>query len=282
MTKKVLIVDDHPQRVTQFLDWLRGLELLEATSAITALASAEHDKPDLIILRIGLGIDLFHKLAGVAKRTGTFVAPIVERSFSPDLRNEVLNLKADGFIFDESPGDEKRAAIEALLRKKQVIDELQKETQNTGPEPGGTGVVSESPIGNPESKAISRPLRERSPALYQEVLRRYEDGIKLVLQNRIYKVSDDIFEPFRLIAKQLFEADATARDAVELHYQTLRKIAPTPDAPRAQAYLEVGRTTIIGLMGDLITCYRETSRNQAASNTILFPNALPESLNKQD
>jgi DNA-binding NarL/FixJ family response regulator len=266
----------------QISDWLRGFELLKATSDIAALTSVEHDKPDLIILRIGLGIELFHKLEAIAKRTGSFIAPIVERCFSADLRKQVLNLKADGFIIDESPGDEKLATVEAILRKKHLIDDLRKQTENAGSNAGGIRTVPQPSAENIESKTVSRPLRERSPALYQEVLRRYEEGIKLVLQNRIYKGNDDIFEPFRLIARQLFQADATARDAVELHYHTLRKIAPTPDAPRAQAYLEVGRTTIVGLMGDLITCYRDASRYDAASKTILFPNAVPESLNKQD
>jgi hypothetical protein len=104
---------------------------------------------------------------------------------------------------------------------------------------------------------LTPPLRDRSPELYKAVLGRYEEAIKEVLHRRIYKINDEAFEPFRRIAKELFQANATARDVVELHYQTLRKIAPTPDTPRAQAYLEVGRTTIIGLMGDLLTYYRD-------------------------
>jgi hypothetical protein len=107
------------------------------------------------------------------------------------------------------------------------------------------------------------PLRDRLPVLYQDVLRRYEEGVKLVLQHRIYKINDDVFEPFRQIARELFLADATARDAVQLHYQTLRKIVPSPDAPGARAYLEVGRTTIVGLLGDLLDFYREGRRNNA-------------------
>jgi hypothetical protein len=102
------------------------------------------------------------------------------------------------------------------------------------------------------------PLRERCPLLYQDVLCRYEEAVKLVLQHRVYKINDDVFAPFRQIARELFQANATARDALELHYQTLRKIASTPDTPRAQAYLEVGRTTIIGLLGDLLTYYRDS------------------------
>jgi hypothetical protein len=112
----------------------------------------------------------------------------------------------------------------------------------------------------------SAPLRERLPQLYKTMLNRYEEAIKRVVQHRIYKINDEVFEPFRQIAKDLFAANATARDAIELHYHTLRKIAPTPEAPRAQAYLEVGRTTIIGLMGDLLTLYRQRHHNDI-SNT---------------
>jgi hypothetical protein len=113
---------------------------------------------------------------------------------------------------------------------------------------------------NRNGREATAPLRERLPELYQAVLVRYEEAVKQVLHHRIYKINDDVFEPFRQIAKELFVANATARDAVELHYQTLRKIAPTPESPKAQAYLEVGRTTIIGLMGDLLTYYREASQ----------------------
>ena len=111
------------------------------------------------------------------------------------------------------------------------------------------------------SSASTPPLRDRSPEVYKTVLAKYEEALKQVLQRRIYKINDEAFEPFRRIAKELFLANATARDVVELHYHTLRKIAPTPDAPAAQAYLEVGRTTIIGLMGDLLTFYRDSGQS---------------------
>jgi hypothetical protein len=119
------------------------------------------------------------------------------------------------------------------------------------------------PLPAEEPQPLEAPLRERAPEVYRMILGRYEEAVKQALHHRIYKVDHDVFAPFRQIARELFLAQATARDAVELHYQTLRKIAPTPHAPRAQAYLEVGRTTIIGLMGDLLTYYRDTLQNDA-------------------
>jgi hypothetical protein len=131
------------------------------------------------------------------------------------------------------------------------------------------GIEAAASKSAPESATTNKAtsLRDRSPDLYQTLLHRYEEAVKQALLHRIYKTNDDAFEPFRQIARDLFLAHATARDALELHYQTLRRIAPAPDAPRAQAYLEVGRTTIIGLMGDLLTCYRDARRNDAFDPT---------------
>jgi hypothetical protein len=120
----------------------------------------------------------------------------------------------------------------------------------------------------------SAALRERCPALYQEVLCRYEQAVKLVLQHRVYKINEDAFEPCRQIARQLFVANATARDAVELHYQTLRKITSTADSGKAQAYLEVGRTTIIGLLGDLLMYYRDAHSGGTENSISAAPSAV--------
>lgn len=114
-------------------------------------------------------------------------------------------------------------------------------------------------------------LRDRDPELYQALLGRYEEAVKKVLLHRIYKINDDAFEPFRRIAKELFLANASARDAIELHYHTLRKIAPAPESPKSRAYLEVGRTTIIGLMGDLLAYYRDAFSKSPSDNTNSHP-----------
>jgi hypothetical protein len=202
---------------------------------------------------LGSGAANFEQLASTFP--DAFIVPLVERSFSEEKRREILALNAAGFLNEDLPRDEWIASIRALLRQKRTLEERKCASNQNGNSahamPGGFKVL-DSPA----------PLRERAPELYKGVLSRYEEAIKQVLQHRIYKIEDDVFEPFRLIAKELFLANATARDAVELHYQTLRKIAPSPDAPRAQGYLEVGRTTIVGLMGDLLTYYRNAREHE--------------------
>lgn len=269
MIGSLLIVDDNSRRAAWTFGGLEGLPFasIEARSGEEAMKKAREQNIDLVLMRAGMGVEIFHELAAISERAGMFIALMMERGLPEELRKSALELNADGFINEEAGEDEKVAIVSALLRRKRAMDALR---QSCG---GGTG-------GRAESWRALRPLRERLPELHREVLRRYEEGVKLVLQNRIYKMDDDVFEPFRQIARELFQANATARDAVELHYQTLRKIAPTADAPGAQAYLEVGRTTIIGLMGDLITCYREAGRNQNGNETS-HRNGAQDALNKQ-
>jgi len=252
-TGAVLILDHDPQRRSQLGERLRASQFSvgETSSASMAITQAHHDKPDLILFRFGPQSTIQDFQKATAELPGAFIVPWIERNFSAKLRNEILNLNAPGFLNEDLPADESVATVRALLRQKRALE--QRNGSHTAP-----------PTHTAHQNGGATPLRERAPELYKAVLSRYEDAIKQALQHRIYKIDEDVFEPFRLIAKELFLANATARDAVELHYQTLRKIAPTPDSPRAQGYLEVGRTTIVGLMGDLLTYYRE------ARGTVFF------------
>jgi DNA-binding response OmpR family regulator len=288
LTGTVLIVDGDAQRLGITSRVLRtcGYRTAEASCADVALALAEREAPDLVLFRVGLGVDLFHKLAAMMEASGAFMVVFIEPSFSSEHRSLVLSLKAAAFLNAELPQDELIASISALIRQKQVIDELKRSI----PLPSAPGSVQEgadgigaaaSPAHHSKTRNKSSPLRDRSPELYQALLFRYEEAVKHVLQHRIYKSNADVFEPFRQIAGELFQAHATARDALELHYQTLRRIAPAPDAPRAQAYLEVGRTTIIGLMGDLLTCYRDASRNNAFESKC-HPNGMKTQWSEHD
>jgi DNA-binding NarL/FixJ family response regulator len=255
---KILVASVDAEWRALICDWLRvdGFAVGDADSESAAIGKCLEEKPDLIVVRFGGGIGavFFQHLATIVDSLGAFAIATLDRAISPEERTQVLALRVDGFLNGDLARDETIASIRAFARQKQATDQLKR-------------MAEKSDLDKPISKS-SAPLRERCPHVYKAVLHRYEDAINQVLQRRIYKMNDDVFEPFRQIAKELFGANASARDVVELHYNTLRKIAPTPDAPRAQAYLEVGRTTIIGLMGDLLTLYRETPREGISEKQI--------------
>jgi DNA-binding response OmpR family regulator len=264
---RVLILDGEAGRLAVTSEWLRthGYEAIGAASEGAAIEKLENEAPDLILLRVGAGIEIFSRLAAVANSSATLIVPFIERSFSSAQRREVLALEAGGFIYEALPEDELIASLHALVRQRRRLLELNRIIDGRNGEKFQAPPLASDPEATlPAVERVKTQLRERSPELYQGLLCRYENAVKLVLHHRIYKISDDIFEPFRQIARDLFLANASARDALELHYQTMRKIAPTPEAPRAQAYLEVGRTTIIGLMGDLLTFYRNAHRSGTA------------------
>ena len=255
---KILVASVDAQWRALICDWLRedGFAVGEADSENVAIERCLENKPDLIVARFGggIGVAFFQQLATIVDSFGAFVIATLDRAISPEERRQILALRVDGFLNGDLARDEMIASIRAFVRQKQAMDQLKR-------------MAEKSDLDKPISKS-SAPLRERCPHVYKAVLHRYEDAINQVLQRRIYKMNDDVFEPFRQIAKDLFGANASARDVVELHYNTLRKIAPTPDAPRAQAYLEVGRTTIIGLMGDLLTLYREAPHDENSHKKI--------------
>jgi DNA-binding response OmpR family regulator len=257
-TAKILVAGVDPEWRARMCDWLRGDGFVvgDADSENAAVERCLGEKPDLVVVRFGggIGAGFFQQLTTVVESLGAVVIAIIDRAMSAEEQARILALRVDGFVNGDLTRDEMIASVRAFIRQKQAMDGLKR-------------LAEKSDVDKPISKS-SASLRERCPQVYKAVLHRYEDAINQVLQRRIYKMNDDVFEPFRQIAKELFAANASARDVVELHYNTLRKIAPTPDAPRAQAYLEVGRTTIIGLMGDLLTLYREAPREGISEKRI--------------
>jgi DNA-binding NarL/FixJ family response regulator len=258
-------MDENLERRNRLREKLQahGFHAVEAETEAGRLVRGRTGTPDLIVVCLDSTTEPFYKLAAELHGSGTFLVPFIETSFSLDFRKEILALKADGFINESVPVDEWIATLNALIQKKRDIDQLNLALKQKESHPMG----SRRDKNNCGTADPCAPLRDREPELYRNMLRLYEEGVKLVLRRRIYKINDDIFEPFRKIAKELFQARATARDAVQLHYQTLRKLAPAADAPRAQGYLEVGRTTIIGLMGDLLTYYRDEERSDSPEVT---------------
>lgn len=103
------------------------------------------------------------------------------------------------------------------------------------------------------------PLYERDLRLTNALAKEYQEILKLALDQKIFKTSVAISPRLERMAAELARAAATPRDVVELHYQVLKKLAPSLGLPKTQGYLEVGRITIIELMGYLAAAYRSSA-----------------------
>jgi DNA-binding NarL/FixJ family response regulator len=263
----IIIVDSSDVRRASTCEWLASnrVEAIGVSSGAEAMAHAKTTPISLILLRLvsagGVEIDLFHELRR-SSVSDPLIGVVMERELTAAQKARVLSLKADAFISGQISKEELLASILALIRQKRRLDLLEQSRSKKSQSSRGLPVADGRDVqtnGFGPAKIVHAPLRERLPDFYMDLCLHYETAIKQALQHRIYKQTEDVFAPFRQIAKELYLASATARDAVELHYQTLRKIAPEPATPRTLGYLEVGRTAIVGLLGDLLTFYRDAS-----------------------
>ena len=115
---KVLVVDDEPA-IRRFLRTsltAQGYEVVEADTAATALSEAAREKPDVIVLDLGLpdedGLEVVRRLR--AERS----TPIVILSVRDDERGKVeaLDLGADDYVVKPFGMDELIARLRAALR----------------------------------------------------------------------------------------------------------------------------------------------------------------------
>jgi two-component system KDP operon response regulator KdpE len=115
---RVLVVDDEPQ-IRRFLRpslTAQGYAVIEAASAAEALARAAEDKPDIIILDLGLpdieGVSVIHRLR---EWTETPIVVLSVRSRERD-KIEALDAGADDYVEKPFVMGELLARLRAALR----------------------------------------------------------------------------------------------------------------------------------------------------------------------
>jgi two-component system, OmpR family, KDP operon response regulator KdpE len=116
---RVLVVDDEPNILATLAPLLRtrGYEVLTAMSGRTALDTAEREKPDLIVLDLGLpdmdGVDVCRTVRE------TMNVPIVVLSARGGEQDKVraLDLGADDYVTKPFGAEELLARIRAALRR---------------------------------------------------------------------------------------------------------------------------------------------------------------------
>ena len=117
--KKVLVVEDEMKIARLLHDYLQqaGFVVLEATDGPTAIATARQEKPDMILLDLGLpgmdGLDVARRL-----RSNSSVPIIMVTARSEETDRVVgLELGADDYIIKPFSPKELIARIRAVLRR---------------------------------------------------------------------------------------------------------------------------------------------------------------------
>ena len=119
MSRTILVVDDEPRIVELARDYLEhaGFRVITAADGPTALASARRDRPDLVVLDLGLpgldGLDVTREL----RRDGSI--PIVMVTARDDELDKLLGLElgADDYLTKPFSPRELVARVKAVLRR---------------------------------------------------------------------------------------------------------------------------------------------------------------------
>ena len=120
--KKILIVDDDKDllRGLNFRLRAHGYETVIATDGYSAISVAQKEKPDLIILDIGLPVgDGFTVMERVGKSQSLALIPIIVLSARDSQINRERALKAGAMAFFQKPADNDKllAAIKKATGK---------------------------------------------------------------------------------------------------------------------------------------------------------------------
>lgn len=116
---KILVVDDELKIARLVKDYLieAGFDVLTASDGPGALAIARSEKPDLIVLDIGLpGMDGLDVTRAIRKRSNTPIVMLTARSDETD-RIIGLELGADDYVVKPFSPREVVARVKAVLRR---------------------------------------------------------------------------------------------------------------------------------------------------------------------
>jgi CheY-like chemotaxis protein len=100
------------------------------------------------------------------------------------------------------------------------------------------------------------PVRERMPDIFEELVQRYSNLIEQALEQRAYKVENQVSHQLDIFAEQLGFLKAAPRDVVEIHTQVLKQKIRTAAPGKAQAYTKEGRFLLLEILGNLASYYR--------------------------
>jgi len=101
-----------------------------------------------------------------------------------------------------------------------------------------------------------RSYREENPIDFSRLQKEYGDLLHKRLEERMYKIDNNVSGQLHRLSQNLGIAEAGPRDVMELHVQALRELNRGIPHKRAQALTEEGRLLAIELMGKLVSFYR--------------------------
>ena len=212
--KTILVVDDEPKIVQLLRDYLEraGFRVLTAPSGKTALALAHSEKPDLIILDLGLpemdGLDVTRTLRKVSN------VPILMLTARSDETDKLIGLElgADDYITKPFSPRELVARVRVVFRRMEEYSEASTERLH----------AADLTLDMPRMRviAVGREIEEFTPTEFELLAAMARHPGRVFTRNQL-------LEAVHGIAFESYER------AIDAHIKNIRrKIEPRPGEPR--------------------------------------------------
>lgn len=102
-------------------------------------------------------------------------------------------------------------------------------------------------------------LHDQAPALFEEAVGRYENLLERAVEQRNYRVNNQVSESLRTLGEELGSLGAGPRDVIEIHNEALHRSRHGRGVERQHVFVEEGRFLVLELMGHLASRYRRYS-----------------------
>lgn len=226
-----------------------GLELSSAETLSQAQRMLSESEFDVILLDLVLpdsrNMNSLEKLQ--AQNMGV---PIIVQTALEDevVAVKALELGACGYL-PKVASDRNLLlyAIRSAIERKQQLAKLEPSHQQQQELDTLDGLIE-----NGLDSKSNEPLKLRMPDVFTELQERYYRLLISFVEQRIYRVENELAGKAKVLIEQLGYLQATPQDLIELHTTSLKKSPPQKN----KAYLAEGRYLLLELMGRLVAYYR--------------------------
>lgn len=263
---KILIIDHNTDRLAATVPLLRhaGYEVFEATRGVAALRQAGDVLPQLILMVMDLpdmsGVEVCRRIKNEPALSAIFVVHWNPAQTNHGAVEGGFEAGADGYIARPLHDREFLAQVRGFFRHKETLDRLLlverlqytegiRELQGLGQYATGNLAITARNLG------ISS-LREVAPEVFSDLVRSYGGMLDAALEQQVTRQEDKVGPGLRTLAEQLFVLKAGPRDVIDIHHDVLTERTGKSSPARSRGFLEVGRFTVLQLMGNLAGAYR--------------------------
>ena len=168
------------------------------------------------------------------------------------LENETFEMFEDELSLIGSVGEH----LGRLIERYGLVEELEQHSGDHFGELSRLEVVSGPRLTPIASQTYGQgSLRKAQPKEFGILMRRYEDTLELLLDQKTYKVDHNLSERLRDIATEIGFLRGGPRDVIELHSAAVRNKTVGVSRQKAKAYLSEGKFLAFGLLGHLTSFY---------------------------